>query len=69
MIMLPLYVLCLALELVHVLARFLVAYGIARAFRVAEDPAAWIGVVRRYRIAGHQQARRFVVADVWAKEL
>ncbi len=46
MIMLPLYLLCLALELVHVLARFLVAYGIARALGVGEDPAAWIaGVV------------------------
>ena len=42
MITLPLYLLCLALELVHVLARFLVGYGIARAFGVAEDPAAWI---------------------------
>lgn len=42
MIMLPLYLLCLALELVHVLARFLVAYGIARVFGIAEDPAAWI---------------------------
>lgn len=42
MITLPLYLLCLGLELVHVLARFLVAYGIARAFGVAEDPAAWI---------------------------
>lgn len=42
MITLPLYLLCLALELVHVLARFLVAYGIARVFGVAEDPAAWI---------------------------
>ena len=46
MITLPLYLLCLAIELVHVLLRFLVAYGIARAFGVAEDPAAWIaGVV------------------------
>jgi Zn-dependent protease with chaperone function len=42
MITLPLYLLCLALELVHVLARFLVAFGIARAFGVVEDPAAWI---------------------------
>lgn len=46
MIAAPLYLLCLALELVHALVRFLVAYGIARAFGVAEDPAAWIaGVV------------------------
>lgn len=42
MITLPLYLLCLALELVHVLARFLVVYGIARVFGVAEDLAAWI---------------------------
>jgi hypothetical protein len=39
MIMFPLYHLCLAFELVHVLARFLVAYGIVRAFGAAEDPA------------------------------
>lgn len=46
MITLPLYLLCLSFELVHVLARFLVAYGVARAFVVAEDPAAWIaGIV------------------------
>jgi Zn-dependent protease with chaperone function len=46
MITLPLYLLCLALELVHVLVRFLVTYGIARAFGVVEDPAAWMaGVV------------------------
>ena len=46
MITLPLYFLCLALELVHVLARFLVAYGIARVFGVTEDPAARIaGIV------------------------
>ncbi len=42
MITLPLYLLCLAFELVHVLARFLVAYGIVRAFGAAEDPAAAI---------------------------
>ncbi len=45
MITLPLYLLCIAIELVHVLARFLVAYGIARTFGVAEDPAAWTGGV------------------------
>lgn len=44
--LLPLYLFGLGLELVHVLARFLVAYGIARVFGVAGDPAAWIaGVV------------------------
>ncbi len=42
MITLPLYLFCLGLELVHVLMRFLVAYGIARVLGVAEDPAAWI---------------------------
>ena len=42
MITLPLYLLCFAFELVHVLARFLVAYGIARVSGVTEDPAAWI---------------------------
>lgn len=42
MITLPLYLLCLGFELVNVLARFLVAYGIARVFGVGEDPAAWI---------------------------
>ena len=46
MITLPLYLLCLALELPHVLARFLVAYGIARTFGANEDHAAWMaGVV------------------------
>jgi Zn-dependent protease with chaperone function len=42
MIAAPLYLICIALELIHVVPRFLVAYGIARAFGVVEDPAAAI---------------------------
>lgn len=46
MITLPLYLLCFALELVHVLARFLVAYGIVRALGVPEGQAeAFAGAI------------------------